>query len=259
MWRDQLARWRTEARERLAVDDALYARPDLAWAARCYVVSQVWLWDELLYDWSTHRFTPDRLIADAQERFGGFDGVVLWHAYPVIGIDDRNQWDFYRDVDGLGGLVDDLHAVGVKVFVDYNPWDTGTRRSRDDATELAALVAEFEIDGVFLDTLRRAAPSCSRGWPRPVRASPWRASPRFLSSDWRTIRSRGRSGSPTRRFPVSSARIGSSAATRCTTFAAGTATTLKSCGPRGSTGSASWCGRSSSACGWAGPTATPRP
>jgi formylglycine-generating enzyme required for sulfatase activity len=162
-WRDQLARWRTEARERLAVDDALYERPDLAWAARCHVVSQVWLWDELLYDWPSHRFTPDRLVADAQARFGGFDGVVLWHAYPVIGIDDRNQWDFYRDVGGLAGLVDDLHASGVKVFVDYNPWDTGTRRSRDDATELAALVAELKIDGVFLDTLKEGGAELLEG------------------------------------------------------------------------------------------------
>ncbi len=153
-WREQLIRWRAEARERLAFDDALYHRPGLAWASRCYVVSQVWLWDELLYDGDAHRFTPERLLDDARERFGGFDAVVLWHAYPVIGIDDRNQWDFYRDVDGLHELVADLHAAGVRVFVDYNPWDTGTRRSRDDATELAALVAEFQIDGVFLDTLK---------------------------------------------------------------------------------------------------------
>jgi hypothetical protein len=153
-WRDQLTRWRHEAGERLAVDLSLYRRPDLAWTSGCYVVSQVWLWDELLYDWDAHRFTPDRLVADARERFGGFDGVVLWHAYPVIGIDDRNQWDFYRDVDALAELVADLHALGVRVFVDYNPWDTGTRRSRDDATELAALVADLDVDGVFLDTLK---------------------------------------------------------------------------------------------------------
>ena len=67
------------------------------------------------------RFTPERLLADARERFGGFDGVVLWHAYPVIGIDDRNQWDFYRDVPGLPELVADLQDAGVTVFVDYNP------------------------------------------------------------------------------------------------------------------------------------------
>ncbi|HEU5000302.1 MAG TPA: SUMF1/EgtB/PvdO family nonheme iron enzyme [Lapillicoccus sp.] len=153
-WRAQLTRWRDEARQRLAFDDALYERADLSWASRCYVVSQVWLWDELLYDWDAHRFTPERLVADARERFGGFDGVVLWHAYPVIGIDERNQWDFYRDVDGLAELVADLHDLDVKVFVDYNPWDTGTRRSRDDATELAALVTELGVDGVFLDTLK---------------------------------------------------------------------------------------------------------
>ncbi len=42
--------------------------------------------------------------------FGGFDGVVLWHAYPIIGIDDRNQFDFYRDVPGLDELVGALPA-----------------------------------------------------------------------------------------------------------------------------------------------------
>jgi len=153
-WRDALTRWRTEARNRPDFDDALYERPDLAWAATCFVVSQVWLWDELLYDWSTHRFTPERLLADARERFGGFDGVVLWHAYPVLGIDDRNQWDYYRDVDGLADLVRAFHDAGTKVFVDYNPWDVGTRRAGEEADELARLVADLDVDGVFLDTLK---------------------------------------------------------------------------------------------------------
>ncbi|MGG5258269.1 SUMF1/EgtB/PvdO family nonheme iron enzyme [Phycicoccus avicenniae] len=151
-WRASLARWRDGVRDHL--DDSIYRREDLAWARSCVVVSQVWLWDELLYDWDRHVFTPERLVADFRERFGGVDGLVLWHAYPVIGIDDRNQWDFYRDVDGLRDLVDALHGLGVRVFVDYNPWDTGTRRSRDDATELAALVAGLDADGVFLDTLK---------------------------------------------------------------------------------------------------------
>ncbi len=153
-WRRSLNRWRTEARSSQHYDDALYRRPDLAWAARCFVVSQVWLWDELLYDWETHRFTADRLIADAQERFGSFDAVVLWHAYPVIGIDDRNQWDYYREVDGLSELVAAFHDAGVKVFVDYNPWDGGSRRAGKDADELARLVADLDVDGVFLDTLK---------------------------------------------------------------------------------------------------------
>ena len=156
-WREQVLLWREQARRRHHFDEGVYSRRELAWASRCYVVSQVWLWDELLFDWQSQRFTPGRLVSDARARFGGFDAIVLWHAYPVIGIDERNQWDFYRDVPGLRQLVDELHALGVRVFVDYNPWDTGTRRGGDDATELAALVAALDVDGVFLDTLKEGA------------------------------------------------------------------------------------------------------
>jgi Sulfatase-modifying factor enzyme 1 len=153
-WQAQLERWRNEARDRYGSPDAHYAHPDGTWAARCFVVSQVWLWDELLYDFEEQRFTPERLLSDARARFGGFDGIVLWHAYPVIGIDERNQWDFYRDVTGLAELVKTLQQNGVRVFVDYNPWDIGTRRGMDDVSELSSLVADLGVDGVFLDTLK---------------------------------------------------------------------------------------------------------
>ena len=154
-WRAALERWREEARGRYPDHGARYEGAG-AWASECRVIAQVWLWDELLYDFAERRFTPDRLLADAQARFGGFDGVVLWHAYPVIGIDERNQWDYYREVPGLGDLVAALHERGVRVFCDFNPWDTGTRRGRADAEELAALIADFGFDGVFLDTLKQA-------------------------------------------------------------------------------------------------------
>ncbi|MBE1494319.1 hypothetical protein H4696_001419 [Amycolatopsis lexingtonensis] len=157
-WRAKLHEWREDARKRHGYTGAAYARPQAAWAASCYAVAQVWLWDELLYSFAEHRFTPERFLADARDRFGGLDAVVLWHAYPVIGLDDRNQWDFYRDVPGLPALIDTLHAEGLRVFVDYNPWDVGTRRGEDDLTELAALVKDFEADGVFLDTLKKAEP-----------------------------------------------------------------------------------------------------
>lgn len=155
-WRAQLERWREGARRRHGAPTR-YDQPESAWASRCFTVAQVWLWDELFFDFDAQRFTPERLLADARERFGGLDGVVLWHAYPVIGIDDRNQWDFYA-VDGLKEAADALHAAGVAVFVDYNPWDVGTRRSGDDATELAATVRRLGADGVFLDTLKKADP-----------------------------------------------------------------------------------------------------
>ena len=155
-WREQLAAWRQGALARHG-RPTRYEDPDAAWASGCFTVAQVWLWDELFFDFDAQRFTPDRFLADARDRFGGLDGVVLWHAYPVIGIDDRNQWDFY-DVPGLAHAAAELRAAGVHVFVDYNPWDTGTRRGGPDTDELTAVIQRLGADGVFLDTLRGAEP-----------------------------------------------------------------------------------------------------
>src|SRR5439155_3367728 len=153
-WRERLAAWREEARARIDYSGSLYARPELAWTQSCFSVALVWLWDELLYDFEAERFTPERLLEEVRREFGGFDGVVLWHAYPWIGIDDRNQFDWYRDVPGLPELVTALRAAGVRVFVDYNPWDVGTRREPvDDARAVVTVAERLDADGVFLDPM----------------------------------------------------------------------------------------------------------
>jgi hypothetical protein len=153
-WRAALARWRAEAHARLRYDGALYRREATGWTSSCYSVALIWLWDERLYDRSANRFDVAGFL-DATADHGGFDGVVLWHAYPVIGIDDRNQFDFYRDVPGLRDVVAEFQSRGIRVFLDYNPWDTGTRRApHDDATEPALLASELGADGMFLDTMK---------------------------------------------------------------------------------------------------------
>ncbi|SDK81834.1 Sulfatase-modifying factor enzyme 1 [Glycomyces sambucus] len=166
-WRADLAAWRDEARARLAYSGEAYDDPAVRWAARAHAVAQVWLWDERLFDHAEQRFTPERFLESVAAQ-GGLDGLVLWHAYPVIGIDDRNQFDFYRDVPGLADLVRRFHDLGLRVFVDYNPWDTGTRRTgRGDADELADLMRDLDADGVFLDTLKEGDAALTRalaGW-----------------------------------------------------------------------------------------------
>jgi len=153
-WRAALSRWRTEARDRLEYSGAAYDADYSRWTAGCYSVALVWLWDERLFNHDLQEFTVDAFF-DATADFGGFDGIVLWHAYPVIGIDDRNQFDFYRDVPGLPNVIARLRERGLKVFIDYNPWDTGTRRAaHGDPEELALLVGELGVDGVFLDTMK---------------------------------------------------------------------------------------------------------
>ncbi|GAA1956593.1 formylglycine-generating enzyme family protein [Catenulispora subtropica] len=157
-WREALRAWRRDAASRIGYDGALYARPEFAWTQGAYTVAVVWLWDDALYDHELGAFTPEAYLEAGRRDYGGYDAVVLWHAYPVIGVDERNQFDFYRQVPDLKALIGEFHARGVRVFLDYNPWDTGTRREDlPDAEAVAALVSEYDADGVFLDTLKEGA------------------------------------------------------------------------------------------------------
>ena len=161
-WRRQLAAWRNVAQRTLSYDDALYRREDLRWAARCFSCGFVMMCDEQFYDRSAGRYAIVSFLENGRRRFGGYDAIVLWHAYPRIGFDDRNQFDFYRDMPGgleaLRTLCRTCHAQAVRVFVNYNPWDTGTRReSKPDIDALASLVGAIDADGIFLDTLHKGA------------------------------------------------------------------------------------------------------
>ena len=154
-WRRQLYRWRDDARARLQYDGVRYQRADLAWTQRCFSIGLLWLWDEQLYDYARHTFTVDGLI-NADAGLGGYDAVVLWHTYPLIGIDERDQFDFYKQVPGLPAVVRGLHDRGTRVFMEYHAWERGARVKRDDASELAMMVTGTGIDGVFLDSMREA-------------------------------------------------------------------------------------------------------
>ncbi|MGW0436848.1 formylglycine-generating enzyme family protein [Micromonospora sp. NPDC003197] len=159
-WRERITAWRTEAKARIGYDGSHYDEIP----TDCFSVCLAWLWDETLYDHERGVFTVERFIAESERDFGGFDGVVLWHAYPVIGLDDRNQFDYYRQVPELPAVVRQFQEHGVRVYVDYNPWDTGTRRELaaeaeqiPDAEVVAELAGQLGVDGVFLDTLKEGA------------------------------------------------------------------------------------------------------
>jgi formylglycine-generating enzyme required for sulfatase activity len=120
------------------------------------------LCDEAFYNPSDGSYRIEAFLSDGIRQVGGYDSIVLWHAYPRIGLDDRNQFDFYRDMPGgLRGLrtvADVCHKRGVRVFVDYNPWDRGTRpEGISDLDALASLVAAIDADGIFLDTMKHGA------------------------------------------------------------------------------------------------------
>ena len=161
-FREQLAAWREKRRKEINYSDALYRRPDFAWVPGSYACCFLMLGDERFYDAGNERYRIQEWLEASQRDFGGFDSVVLWHAYPRIGLDDRNQFDFYRDVPGglkgLRDVVDEMHRAGVRAYIDYNPWDTGTRREvKGDVDMLCEFVVALDVDGIFLDTMQEGA------------------------------------------------------------------------------------------------------
>ena len=161
-WRESLLIWRNEARIDLSYSDESYRSPEFAWTARCFTSHKIFLWDVRFYDREKNSYRVDDYVDDFEARFGQMDSAILWHAYPNLGFDERNQYDFYRLMPGgLAGLrvvVDQLHQRGVRVFLDFNPWDTGTRREAcSDAEMLAKFIEMLDADGLYLDTMKHGS------------------------------------------------------------------------------------------------------
>lgn len=151
-WHRAMLDERASVRERAGLDGKLYDDPSTAWSDLSFRQFFLFVYDASFYDRANDRYLTRELVARLRRLYGRIDSVLLWHAYPRLGFDERTQFDFYRDMPrGLAGLrsdvVDVLHAEGIRVFVDYNPWATGTFE------ELAEIVSALAADGVMLDTM----------------------------------------------------------------------------------------------------------
>ena len=158
VFRRQLTEWRAQARRSLGYRDVRYRDESTVWAQSSFSSCFTMLCDGTFFDREAGRFTVEAFLQQARRDFGGFDNVILWHAYPRIGVDDRNQFDFYRDmpggVQGVRDVVRGCHRQGVRALIVYKPWDVGTRReTRSDVEALAEMVQATEADGVYLDTM----------------------------------------------------------------------------------------------------------
>ena len=161
-WHRRLVRWRDDARAAIAYDGARYEAPELAWTRSCFVCGMLMLWDQALDRPGRGELQVLDVLRQAVARFGGFDAGVLWHAYPRIGFDDRDQFDYYRQLPGglagLRELVEECHSLGTRAILAYCPWDIGTRREpAGQIGTLVEMVATVGADGIFLDTLARAS------------------------------------------------------------------------------------------------------
>jgi iron(II)-dependent oxidoreductase len=154
-------------------DNTLYERPDLAWIKESYLVILQMAWDIEFYDRLTGKYTYPEVIRKDIDLFGNIDAYGIWPTWPRLGLDQRNQWDMYRDLPGgtdqLRNFVQILRQTNTRFFISYNPWDNSTRKE-DHYKGMAQLIRETEADGVVLDTrgsssyeLQAAADSVRKG------------------------------------------------------------------------------------------------
>ena len=136
-------------------DNSLFKRNDLAWINKAYVMHLMMGWDNQFYDDQRGGFQLTDFIKRGKNLFGGDDVVCIWPTWPTLGVDQRNQFDLYRDLPGglkkIRAIADSAHAHGAKFFIAYNPWDESTR-SEGHLQGLAYLIKETSADGVVLDT-----------------------------------------------------------------------------------------------------------
>jgi len=157
-WLADLQAWRANRLQSLRYDGSEFTRPELAWVRKSFSQVQLLVWDRSIYDPEKREYTVDKFLAETEKRIGPIDIVLLWHVYPNIGVDDRNQFDLLRDlpggIPGLQKLVSDFHRRNVKVFFPILAWDSGTRSETGTPdVALVKLLKEIGADGINFDTL----------------------------------------------------------------------------------------------------------
>ena len=136
-------------------DNTLFERKDLAWIKESYLIILQMAWDREFYDRLTGKYTFAEVLRKGIDLFGYIDVFGIWPTWPRLGLDQRNQWDLYRDLPGgteqLRNFAKLSRMSGTRFFIAYNPWDNSTRKE-NHYKGMAKLIAETEADGVVLDT-----------------------------------------------------------------------------------------------------------
>lgn len=154
-------------------NDSLYKRKDLAWIRNTYLMHLMMTWDKFFYNAPQKQYALPLFVERGNKLYGGDDIITIWPSWPTLGLDQRNQFDLYKDLPGglnaIKKISNDLIAENKHLFVSYNPWDIDTRK-QNHYKGLSWLINNTNADGVVLDTqgsssdtLQNAADSVRKG------------------------------------------------------------------------------------------------
>lgn len=161
-YKEAFFRWKEHIRGNM--DLSIYKREDIKWYEKSLYHNLAFAYSREIFNYETQEFEIDRLL-DEGEEFGGYDILVLWFVYPRLGVDQRKQWDFCKDIPGgfagINEICETAHKRGVKVMLPYNPWDRGQEESLSDTLDsLEELVSKTQIDGIWFDTMDSIPKGC---------------------------------------------------------------------------------------------------
>ena len=136
-------------------NDSLYKRKDLAWVRNTYLMHLMMSWDKFFYNATQNKYTLPSFVDRGNKLYGGDDIITIWPSWPTLGLDQRNQFDLYKDLPGglsaIKKISNDLIAENKHLFVSYNPWDVDTHK-QNHYSGLSWLINNTNADGVVLDT-----------------------------------------------------------------------------------------------------------
>ena len=136
-------------------NNSLFERKDLQWIRHSYVMHLVQAWNKSFYDSKDKKYHVNEFIDRGKKLYGGDDVIGIWPTWPSLGLDQRNQFDLFRDLPGgtkkLRELGNEMRKQGTRLFICYNPWDESTR-SEGHLAGLGDLIGAVAADGVVLDT-----------------------------------------------------------------------------------------------------------
>ncbi|MGE5107243.1 MAG: formylglycine-generating enzyme family protein [Sphingobacteriales bacterium] len=153
-------------------DNTLYQRKDLEYIRHSYTMHLMMAWEKNYYSAKDSAYKYYEFLPDKKKLYGGDDIFTIWPTWPVLGLDQRTQWNLMEDLPGglakQKELVNFSHSLGTKYFISYNPWD-----DKDEKASLQTMsdfIKNIDADGVVLDTkaegsnaLQLAADKAKRG------------------------------------------------------------------------------------------------
>ncbi|HUR10437.1 MAG TPA: SUMF1/EgtB/PvdO family nonheme iron enzyme [Flavitalea sp.] len=136
-------------------DSTLFSRPDLQWIRHSYVMHLIMAWNKVFFDHHDGKYHLSDFIRKGKKLYGGDDVIGIWPTWPSLGLDQRNQFDLFRDLPGglttLRQQATEMRKNGTRFFICYNPWDESTR-NEGHLAGLKKLIQSTSADGVVLDT-----------------------------------------------------------------------------------------------------------